>query len=144
MKHRPEDLFASFLVSSDTLWICKGHGVIFQSTQKGIAPLIEYLDRYGSSQGDIIACDRVIGNAAALLLEKAGCRTVFSVIGSELAENTLQSLEITYSFAHVVPYIINRTGEGMCPFEKASIGTSSDEFFQYAKKRLRFTDSPPI
>jgi hypothetical protein len=142
MKHRPDDLFASFQVSSDTLWICKERRIIFQSTQKGVAPLIEYIDTYGSSQGDITACDRVVGNAAALLLGKAGCRNVYSVIGSKFAEETLQLFDIKYVFLRVVPYIINRTGDGMCPFEKASIGTSSDEFFQYVTERTRFTDHP--
>jgi hypothetical protein len=142
MQHNNKNFFKSFCDSQDTVWICRGHDILFQSTRKGIAPLIEYIDTYGSSQEDIIACDRVIGNAAALLLEKAGCRAVFSVIGSELAEKTLQSFDIIYSFAHVVPYISNRTGEGMCPFEKASIGISSDEFFQYAKERICFTDAP--
>jgi hypothetical protein len=144
MLHNNKDFFKSFCNSQDTVWICRGHDILFQSTRKGIAPLIEYIDTYGSSPGDIIAYDRVIGNAAALLLEKAGCMAVFSVIGSELAEKTLQSLDITYSFAHVVPYIVNRTGEGMCPFEKASIGTSSDEFFQYVKERIRFTDDSSL
>jgi hypothetical protein len=142
MKNRHDDLFASFQVSDDTLWICKERGILFQSTQKGIAPLIEYIDTYGSSQGDITAYDRVIGNAAALLLGKAGCKTVYSVIGSEFAEETLQLFDIKYVFLSVVPYIINRTGDGMCPFEKASIGTSSDEFFQYVKEMVRVTVSP--
>jgi hypothetical protein len=143
MKNRPDDLFASFQISDDTLWICNERGVIFQSTRKGIAPLMEYIETYGSSQGDIITCDRVVGNAAALLLRKAGCKTVYSVIGSKFAEETLQLFDIKYVFLSVVPYIINRTGDGMCPFEEASIGTSCDEFFQYVKERIRFTDSPP-
>ena len=77
--------------------------------------------------------DKVTGNAAALLMEKVLCREVFSSLGSKLAAETLERFGITRHFTKTVPYIINREGNGMCPFEKMSMGKSPDEFYNLVK-----------
>ena len=80
--------------------------------------------------------DRVVGNAAALLLKEASCSEVYGLIGSRLAAQTLEELCISHSFLKTVPYIVNRYGNDMCPFEKASLGKSPAEFYELAKERL--------
>ena len=129
-------LFKKFLKTEDTLWICLAGNPLFRSTEKGIAPLLIYLQESSLHPEGVIIFDRVVGNAAALLLKKALGKKVYSLIGSELAAETLKRLGIAYSFLTVVPYISNRAGDDMCPFEKASIGKSPDEFYEFAKEKL--------
>jgi len=129
-------LSASFMESADTLWVCQASRLVFRSEKKGIAPLLEYIEQFTAAWGGTTIYDRVIGNAAALLLKKVSCKKVYGIIGSELAIETLKRLRIPYSFRTVVPNIINRTGNDMCPFEKASLGKETEEFYQLAKELI--------
>ena len=129
-------LFQRFLEAEDTLWVCQAGDILFRSVEKGIKPLLACIQEFAPCPEGITVCDRVVGNAAALLLKKVFCAKVYSVVGSELAMGSLERLGITYSFSTEVPYIINRAGDGMCPFEKASIGKSPDEFYQLVKEKL--------
>jgi len=110
--------------------------LLFRSTEKGIAPLFTYLQAFPPRPEGVIVFDRVVGNAAALLLKKAFGKKVYSLMGSELAAETLKRLGIAYSFLTVVPYISNQAGDDMCPFEKASIGKSPEEFYEFVKEKL--------
>ena len=129
-------LFQKFQESEDTLRVYSAGNLHFRSTEKGITPLLTYIQEFAPSPEGVIVFDRVVGNAAALLLRKASCKKVYSLIGSELAVETLRRLGIACSFLSVVPYISNRAGDGMCPFEKASIGKSSEEFYKFAREAL--------
>ena len=129
MQNNNEGLFGLFLKSEDTLWVSRANDLIFQSRKKGIEPLIDYITQHSPCKDKVTVCDRVVGNAAALLLEMACCRMLYASIGSEIAIETLKQFGISPRLLKVVPCIINRKGDGMCPFEKASIGKSPDEFF---------------
>ena len=135
-------LFKKFLEAEDTLWIYLAGNLRFRSTEKGIAPLFTYIQEFASCPEGVIVFDRVVGNAAALLLKKASCVKVYSLVGSELAVETLKRMGIDYSFSTVVPYISNQAGDGMCPFEKASIGKLPDEFYQFVEQTLGQERSP--
>ncbi len=123
-------LFKKFLKTDDTLWICLAGNLLFRSTEKGIASLLTYLQEFPPHPEGVTVFDRVVGNAAALLLKKAFGKKVYSLMGSELAAETLKRLGIAYSFLTVVPYISNQAGDDMCHFEKASIGKSPEEFYE--------------
>ena len=129
-------VFKKFLEAKDTLWVCLAGNLLFRSTEKGIKPLLTYIQEFAPCPEGVIVCDRVVGNAAALLLSKASCKKAYSLAGSELAVETLKRLGIAYSFLTVVPYISNQAGDDMCPFEKASIGKSPEEFYRFAEETL--------
>lgn len=92
--------------------------------------LIDYAGEFSPCEKDVTVFDRIVGNAAALLLSQMSCREVYSPLGSELAVETLRCFGISYHFTRVVPYIQDRSGEGMCPMEKLSLGRSPEEFCQ--------------
>ncbi len=136
----PNALFESFLKSVDTVRFLRDCERIFQSRKKGIAPLVEYLDLFGVSGGDeIIIFDRVVGNAAALLMKLAGCGEVHAPLASDHAVKTLDEFGVRWNFQIVVPQIINRQGTGMCPFERLSIGKSPEQFYPLAQNTLKST-----
>lgn len=123
-------LFSEFLVSNDTLWVYGGDRLIFTSSRDGLLSLIEYIDKLSPLKKDITVFDRVVGNAAALLLKRIFCREVYSPLGSELAVKTLRRFGIDYHFGEIVPYIRGRGQQDMCPMEKLSLGKSPEEFYQ--------------
>jgi hypothetical protein len=130
-------LFQQFLETKDTLWVYLAGKLHFRSAEEGTKPLLTYLDQFAPCPKGVTIFDRIVGNAAALLLKMALCKEVYSLLGSELAAETLKRLGIAYSFLNLVTYISNQTGNGMCPFEKASVGKSPEEFYQFAKEALR-------
>lgn len=129
-------LFTIFQGTEDTVWICSFGTLLFRSTESGIMPLLTYLEEFEPPPEGVTVFDRVIGNAAALLLKKASCREAYGTVGSEIAAESLERMGIPHSFQTTVPVIINRAGDGMCPFEKASIGKSPDEFYKFAREAL--------
>lgn len=80
-----------------------------------------------------------MGNAAALLSIKAGCREVYSPLGSQLAIKTLEKYGIKYHLVEIVPYILQPDGRKMCPMEKLSIDKEPEEFYKLVSHGQGFT-----
>lgn len=123
-------LFNEFLVSNDKLRVYSGDKLIFTSSKDGLLSLLEYVDKSSPLKKDITVFDRVVGNAAALLLATMSCREVYSPLASELAIRTLRRFGIGYHFIEIVPYIRGRGQEDMCPMEKLSLDKSPEGFYQ--------------
>jgi len=126
-------LFNDFLSSNDTLWVYKEDRLLFASSKGRLLPLLEYIDKFVPPEKDVTIFDRVVGNAAALLLTRVFCSEIYSSLGSALAVKTLSHYSIKYHFTEIVPYIQNSMREGMCPMEKLSIGKSPEEFYEALK-----------
>ena len=122
--------FSEFLLSSDSLWVFKGNSIIFRSSKEGLLPLLDYIEQFAPCRDSVRIFDKIMGNAAALLSIKAGCREVYSPFGSELAVKTLSNYGIKYHILEIVPHIQNRSKEGMCPMEKLSLGKNPDDFYE--------------
>jgi len=97
------------------------------------SPTVDYVTKFAPVTGEVLILDRVVGNAAALLLKFALCAEVWSSLGSERAARTLSKLGIRYHFVNKVPYILNRQKSDVCPFEKLSMGKTPDEFYDAIK-----------
>lgn len=126
--------FNDFLLSEDSLWVYDGDRLVFKSSEDGLKPLLEYIDRFVPYPVKVKICDKIMGNAAALLSVKAGCQKVYSPVGSEIAIQTLDSYHIEHHFTEVVPYIQRRNQQGMCPMEALSINKSPQEFYEVLKQ----------
>lgn len=123
-------LFARFVNSSDTFRVYHKGKLIFKSKKDRLIPLLEYIDTFVPQVQGVVIFDRIVGNAAALLLKKAFCLEIYSPLGSEFAARTLSEQGIKYHFSRTVPYIINKAGDDICPMEKLSLGKNTEEFFQ--------------
>lgn len=89
------------------------------SEKKGIAPIIELLtEKKELLQGAYVA-DKVIGRAAALLLTLGGISYLHAEVMSEHAMEIIDESSMECEYHTLVPYIINRAGDGMCPMEDA-------------------------
>lgn len=103
--------------------ICKGE-TIYKSQKHGVAPIVELIDNSVCLKG-FSAADRVVGKGAALLFVLAGVSEIYSPIISEPAAEALKLHGIKFSCDEIVPFIINRRGDGQCPIEEA-VKTTDD------------------
>ena len=111
--------------------------IIYHSNLKGIAPLLNpMLENEKYFEGKEVA-DKVIGKSAAMLLIKSHVKHIHAVILSNHAKNILDTYHVSYTYEHLVPYIVNRTQDGMCPMEQTvlEIEDLDEAFIALVKKR---------
>ena len=100
-----------------TCVVCKDDAV-YTTTQRGVAPLLNWLDA-GTDLSGFSAADRVVGRGAAFLYCLLGVKEVHARVMSHPAQEVLLAHGIAASADAYVPGIINRAGIGPCPFEAA-------------------------
>ncbi len=128
--------FGEFLKSADTFRVYKGRRLLFASRKDRLVPMVEYIENHAPHKEGVTVYDRIIGNAAALLLKTIQCRAVLSELGSENAIRTLKSAGIKFHFNETVDCIMNDSGQDMCPMERLSLGKNPEEFFRALKERM--------
>ncbi len=120
MKNNSNDLEKAkkLLNSGDyTCVLCKDD-VIFTSKQRGVKPLLDWIDSKTNLQG-FSAADKVVGKATAYLYVICGVSKVYSPVISEPAKKVLFENKIAAVFDKSVTAIRNRTNTGFCPMETA-------------------------
>ena len=106
------------------------------STKRGVAPLLELIEQEKSLAG-LTGADKVVGAGAAYLYAILRPDSLFASTLSESAKQVLDRYGISYSYGELVPYIINRAGNGACPIELAVRNSSSpQEALEDIKKAL--------
>ena len=112
-------------------------GRLITSEKKGIAPMMALLKEDADILKGACVADRVIGRAAALLMEKAGVAAAFGGIVSSHALKAFGKSNISFTFEKEVEYIINRTKTGMCPMEQTVLGIEdADAAYEALKQKL--------
>ncbi len=105
-----------------TCVLCKGEQ-IYTSEYRGVKPLVKwYMDKMDLA--DFSAADRVIGKATAFLYCLLGVKAVYTGVISRSALQVLQDNGIHAEYGILVENIINRKGDGICPFEEAVLPIS--------------------
>lgn len=109
---------------------------IYQFTERGIRPFMSLLED-GIDLKGAVAADKVVGKAAALLMQKAKIGAVYAAVISKPACKLLQDAGIELAFGTLVPRIQNRQGDGLCPMESAVIDiTDADEAYRVLQRKL--------
>ncbi len=106
-----------FLDGGFTCAIFKGEQV-YKSQQRGVTPLLEWLEKDADFH-DFIAVDKVVGKAAAFLYVLLGVKGVYAFVISEAAEKVLRAHGVDVAYQLKVAAIRNRTNSGFCPMEQA-------------------------
>ena len=110
------------------------------SDHRGVKPLLIWLENPVLGNG-FCAADKVVGKATAYLYALLGAKAVYANIMSRSALVVLESAGIQATYATLVPYIINRTGDGMCPMESATLEVHTpEEALAAVKKKLAELD----
>lgn len=91
---------------------------IYTSTQRGVKPLANWVES-GHNFQNYIAGDKVVGKATAFLYVLLGVKAVYAHVISKAALQVLNQHNICLEYDELVEHIINRRGDGICPFEEA-------------------------
>jgi len=100
-----------------TCVLCRGDAV-YTSTFRGVKPLVQWLRSEMDFSG-FCAADKVIGRATAFLYLLLGIPQVYAQVISRPALGVFQVHGIHVEYGQLVYNIINRRGDGLCPFEAA-------------------------
>lgn len=103
---------------------------VYTSHLRGVKPLVQFLES-GTVPPGFSAADKVVGRATAYLYVLLGVRVLYSQVISEPAISVLRSHGIEVQYGTLVPNIINRKGDGICPFE-AAVMAINDPAVAYA------------
>lgn len=119
-----------------TCVLCKEEE-LYTSTERGVKPLLDWLDGEVDVKG-FSAADKVVGKAAAFLYVLLGVKEVYASVMSEAAMYTLERNGLAFQCDISVKNIINRAGTGYCPMEEAVRDLSvPSEALEAIRARLR-------
>lgn len=108
-----------------TCVLCKD-GQIHTSTQRGVKPLVLWLVS-GEDFSGFSAADKVVGKATAFLYVRLGAKAVYASVISKSALEVLRENGICVEYGSLAENIINRQGDGICPFEAAVLEVRDSE-----------------
>ena len=100
-----------------TCVLCK-EKTVYTTAERGVKPLVRWLTE-GTDLKGFSAADRVVGKATAYLYCLLGVKAVHSLVLSGAAARVLAENGISATQDKLVDNIINRQGNGVCPFEEA-------------------------
>ena len=132
---------AILLEGGYTCVLCRGEAV-HTATARGVKPLVDWLDS-GLELRDFSAADKVVGRATAFLYVLLGVKEVHSLVMSTPAREALEAGGIAASCDREVSGIINRRGDGPCPFEDAVLGITDPQEALLAIRKKQFQMRQP-
>lgn len=91
---------------------------IYTNDLDGIKPVLYRINENKEFFKDAIVVDKIIGKASASLLVYSGVKEVYALILSQSGKDLFEKYNIIYHYDELVPYIINRKGDGICPMEE--------------------------
>ncbi len=117
-----------------TCVLCRDSQVL-TTTLRGVKPLVSWY-KSGQDFGGYSAADKVVGRATAFLYVLLNVKAVFAKVISKSALDVLCESNIEVEYDRLVDNIINRQGDGICPFETAvlNIDNSTDAYNAIIKK----------
>lgn len=99
--------------------LVKDEKIIATENGGGVSPLLKLYKTKTNKMLDTTLVDKVIGRAAAMIAINGKVRNVYGETMSEDAVELLKTNHIPASYGRLVPKILNKTQDGLCPLEKA-------------------------
>ncbi len=122
-----------------TCVVVKENAVV-TSFERGIKPLVKWYDDNLDFDG-FSAADKVVGKATAYLYVLLKVRSVFADVMSKSALKVLEMSGINAFYGELVDNIINRAGNGICPFEKAVLNVcNKNDAYTVIRKKMEEMD----
>ena len=118
MENKALEKAKSLLVSEGYTCVLTDGVAVYTSTRRGVKPLVDFLQSETNFSG-FFAADKVVGRATAYLYVLLGIKELYAQVISQPAAAVLQTYGIAVRYDTLVPNIINRAGDGICPFEAA-------------------------
>ena len=126
------------LVETDcSVVIVKNRNVLTKKKGDGIKPILEAIEELREVVNNSVIGDRILGKASALLCRYAEVKGVYSPQATKTAIAVLIIAGIPSQIDELIPYIKNRNGDGLCPFEKMlSDVDSPEEAYNILKEKI--------
>ena len=106
--------------------------------QRGVADLLQLLKHEKSVLQGACVADKVVGKAAASLMVLGGVRSVVTDLISQQAMKVMGRSRMNVYFNKMVPFILNRKQEGLCPLEMMT--TDTDDIHEILLRIEAFAD----
>ena len=112
------ELAKQYLAENGCTCVAFDGTVCLSSVQRGVTPLLQWLDE-GVCLGGFAVADKVIGCGAAYLYVKLQAKTIHAQVISRPALQLLQREKCLVTYDRLVDGIRNRDNTGLCPIESA-------------------------
>ncbi len=99
------------------------------STLRGVKPLVSWYQK-GVDLNGLLVADKVVGKGAAFLYLLLNATHLYAGVISQPALELLRDSGVKVEYGELVKNIVNRTGDGVCPFELA-VSSIQDKFEAY-------------
>ncbi len=124
-----------------TCVICRGQA-LYTSQARGVKPLATWYAG-GMDFSGFSAADKVVGKATAWLYVLLDVKAVWAGVISRSALAVLEENGITARYECLVEHIINRKGDGICPFEEAVMGVErKEDVFPAIRRKMEQMNIP--
>jgi hypothetical protein len=107
--------------------VVKDGKVLTERQGNGIRPILDAIVQLGESMHGTVIGDRILGKASALLCVHSKVDGVYSPQATKTAIAVLIRAGIPGQTEEVIPYVKNRDGDDICPFEKMLADIDSPE-----------------
>lgn len=126
MNNSYRDKAIKLLHDTEATFVYVGRDEVITSDLTGIKRLLALADENRNlSEG--FAADRIVGKAAAMLMLLCGVQSIYADTLSKPAYDVFSAHGVKVLFRKLVPVIINRRGDGLCPMEKAVLDIDDPE-----------------
>ena len=115
---------ATLLTTEGATCVAVRNDEVAITRERGVKPLLQWISEGRSFEGWSVA-DKVVGKAPALLYVQLKPAVVYAIAMSEAARDILLANGIACGCEDLVPFIVNRAGDGQCPMD-ASVTNISD------------------
>ena len=120
MTFTPNPEILALLASGDVTFVLVQNGqIVHKVFGRGVGPALAALDEHPDLLRGAVVYDTIVGKAAAALFVLGGAQCVYAETVSDAAVALLQGAAIECRWHTRTGQIINRRGDGLCPFEQA-------------------------
>lgn len=114
------------LIENGFTCVIYGNDKQYTSTMRGVRPLLNWYEE-GIKVNGFAAADKVVGKATAFLYLLLEIDLLYARVISEPALELLQQNSVKVEYETLTKNIINRKGDGICPFEEAVLGVTEPQ-----------------
>lgn len=125
------------LIKGDYTAVLCHADTVYTSKERGVLPLVKWIDNKLNLNG-FSAADKVIGKATAFLYIILGVKEVYATVISKSALEVFENHNVLIEYDQVVENIINRQGNGICPFEAVVLNICDvDKAYDAIKAKIK-------
>ncbi len=130
---------ARIILSSEdySIVVIQDGKILIHKKGDGIKPILKVIDELGDEMQDTVVGDRILGKASAFLCRYSKVKGVYSPQATKTAIAILIIGKISCQVDEMIPVIKNKSGDGLCPFEKMLKNVESpEEAYRILKEKV--------